>query len=282
MREQFEFRLFENEARSILKDGEGEVLANGLVRVVKTERSTALFSKLRTIAMTRTIGRRHFVAAWSCTRRYSRTEISGAEAFLLEIPKVFEPAGEECGTQYDETGACPTCGSGAVQRTALRLRRTRIPKLDIARTIGGEIVVSSRFSSIVHSAELEGLGLCPIEDQTPSGIAAAPAFQLIPQKCNLEVASPPSEFGIDPFDDDPTGKYRCPFGHTLGLNRTSELFVRAASRSRLDLQATSAAVGMRSGLLRPTPLLVVSPRFHTAVVNARLTGFRFEIARLVT
>ena len=66
-----------------------------------------------------------------------------ASIFLLFIIPLFEPAGEECGTKYDEAFACAQCSSGAKQVTDLFLDCRRIPKKkDAAVTFAGEIVVS--------------------------------------------------------------------------------------------------------------------------------------------
>lgn len=35
----------------------------------------------------------------------------------------------------------------------------------------------------------------------------------------------PTTFGIDPFDDDQLGVYRCPLGHVAGLNVISEVTI---------------------------------------------------------
>jgi hypothetical protein len=47
--------------------------------------------------------------------------LSSAQLFQLKINKVFEPAGEECGTEYNEGTACPFCGTGADQVSPLFL-----------------------------------------------------------------------------------------------------------------------------------------------------------------
>ncbi len=277
MKELFEFRLYENEARSILKDTEGKVLPSGLARLVRTNGRDSLFSKLRTVAKTRSVEGRHFVSSWQCVRRYAKKELSEAHELLLLIPRVFEPSGEECGTTYDGSAACGHCGLGAVQGGPLRLQISSVPRVDIARTIGGEIVVSSRFRNLVEATGLKGLALEPVEAIVDGSRRGQPIFQLRTLDSNLRIASPPSAFGISPFDEDESGEYRCPLGHVLGLNRLSELTVRSGIPAPNDIVTTREAAGTRRGLLRPERFLVVSQRFYSAVVDGRLDGFRFEV-----
>jgi len=54
-------------------------------------------------------------------------ELGATELFLLRAKRRMEPAGEECGTQYNEASACPVCGGGADQITPLFMNGRRIP-----------------------------------------------------------------------------------------------------------------------------------------------------------
>jgi hypothetical protein len=77
-----------------------------------------------------------FFAGWIIHRKYTVEDFAKAELFLLSGIATFEPAGEERGTKYDESSACPNCNSGAKQMSPLFLDRKRIStKKDIASVV---------------------------------------------------------------------------------------------------------------------------------------------------
>jgi hypothetical protein len=131
----------------------------------------------------RTRGRSFFLG-WSIEYKYTKKELSAAELFHLMITAAFEPAGEECGTTYDESNACrhvfegprdvggpgkgyprvtipPTvCGAGRVQVSDLVLDLRKAPRArDIARTIADEWIVSQRLAVLMIDARLTGYEL---------------------------------------------------------------------------------------------------------------------------
>jgi hypothetical protein len=73
---------------------------------------------------------------------------------------MFEPAGEEVGTRYADSEACPICGGDARQIGDLRLDLRRLPKnVDIARSIAEEWVVDQRFAELILDSGLSGVEL---------------------------------------------------------------------------------------------------------------------------
>ncbi len=90
-----------------------------------------------------------------------------------------------------------------------------------------------------------------------------------------------TKFGIDPFDDDAAGRYRCPFGHTYGLDVLSEVFVRGETWYGDDIVQTSEMVGVRMGYLRPSPLILISPRMRDVLLDINAKGYELEIAHLL-
>jgi hypothetical protein len=102
--------------------------------------------------------RRRLFTSWQVTRKYTSTEIELAELFRMFIGATFETAGEECGTQYDESCACAVCGAGAQQISDLFLDLRKLPRgKDIARTIADEWIVTRRLAEILMAAEIRGL-----------------------------------------------------------------------------------------------------------------------------
>lgn len=49
---------------------------------------------------------RAFFYGWRLVRRYSSSELDRAALLSVTWKRTFEPAGEECGTVYDESTAC--------------------------------------------------------------------------------------------------------------------------------------------------------------------------------
>lgn len=97
---------------------------------------------------------------------------------------------------------------------------------------------------------------------------------------------PPTRFGVNPFDDDPEGKYCCALGHVSGLNLLSEVSVARDEWDGSDISCTEDLVGMPRrpgdvhGVRVPSPMLLISPRFRNLLVANKIKGFRTEVAYL--
>lgn len=75
--------------------------------------------------------------------------------------------------------------------------------------------------------------------------------------------------------------YKCPRGHTIGLNLLSEPHVIGSSLvGKNDLFVTRQKIGVRRGFLRPEPLYLCSPKFRKMVQESKFRGFDFEIAHV--
>ena len=79
----------------------------------------------------------------------------------------------------------------------------------------------------------------------------------------LEIV-PPTGAGVDPFDEDPEGRYRCPCGHVLGLNRLSELWI-SVGRSEVPQYRLHTAVFWDSS--RCSSAAAVTDDFPAAVAD---------------
>ena len=93
-----------------------------------------------------------------------------------------------------------------------------------------------------------------------------------------------TRFGINLFDPDENGEYRCPLGHVLGLNLLSELSVVGEDWDGADVCATKQWTGMRSrngGVFRPRPLLLISQRMRNLLAALKAKGFELEVAHRV-
>ena len=141
MKETIEFRINYDYAHLLFKADEGKNLGTS-VKVVELSKEDPRYSQIPIID--REVKKKYdkgFFYSWQIKRKYSKKELDTATLLHLKIKAVFEPTGEECGTLYDESAACEICGANRKQLSPLILIKGTIPKTDIARTIGGEVVV---------------------------------------------------------------------------------------------------------------------------------------------
>jgi hypothetical protein len=216
------------------------------------------------------------LTSWSVSRKYSKSEIASARYFLAKIKKVFEPAGEECGTVYDESAACRICRCGALQLGPLTIDGGRFPKnADVARSIAGEIVVAQAMVDVIERHALKGGHYTPIvfSKRAPE----RPWYQLQP-KPEVDI-DPLTHVGRTPFEDG-APEEMCPKGHLLGLNLLSELILSGPAPRGADVVYSRQFIGVRRGLLRPQPALVVSARAREVFDAASVKGLDYEVAHI--
>ncbi len=361
MLETLELRVLEERAGDIFPVSEGKSLGDG-VRKVVLPTSDPRFGKVSELQRFWRTQRSFFFAGWNYHRKYSRQELDSAECFQLNTSAIFEPAGEDCGTVYDDSCACPhvfvdqesviqgrrfrtlrTCGVGARQISNLFLDLRKVPRnKDIARTIAREWIISQRLAELLVDANMTGFELHKVMHKArfiddPVRFESLPAGRELlrraeKQGCSrnswcfdvwlnkgeqrdltervweenaerleererkkrpdypvyyqLVITSPPlhatqpTKFGIEPFDEDPNGLYRCPFGHIVGLNLLSEVTVSRADWDGSDVACTKDMVGVRAGLLRPHPILLMSPRLRRLFSEHSVRGFEIEVVHL--
>ncbi|ATB44887.1 hypothetical protein [Corallococcus macrosporus] len=87
--------------------------------------------------------------------------------------------------------------------------------------------------------------------------------------------------GNNPFDLDTSDTFRCPLGHTAGLNQISELYVERPRHDGADVWVTDKLFGDRRGELRPEPRLLISPRLRDALQAMNAQGYALEAAHFV-
>jgi hypothetical protein len=293
MKEIIEFRIFDDYYHLLSKPN--NAVFNGAVYVIKVEKGDRTFEEIRQLSSdVKQKYNKHFFGYSNIKRKYGKKEIDTATLFQIKIKTTFEPAGEECGTIYDETIACEICGANRKQIGSLKLKKGTIPKKDIARTIAGEIVVSERFKKAFELRNLKGLELLPVEFAK----GKSDYYQIIALN-ELELTIN-TVAGGDIFDIGAEGSeayeftvsgghkvkferevYKCPKGHTIGLNLLSEAYVSSSpSINDYDFFSSKQKIGVKRGLLRPEPLYLCSPTFRKVVEEEKLSGFEFEIAHI--
>ena len=351
MQETLELRILEKHFGEPFRPNEGKLLPSNLVRRVIIPTEDPRWPEI--IELQEFWRRRGslLVTGWIYHRRYSEPELRAAECLKLDITAVFEPAGEDCGTVYDESCACPhvfsagqqTCGVGAKQVSDLFLDFRKIPRnKDIARTIADEWIVSQRLAELMVDGKLSGFELRParhrarFRDDSVRLESLAAGRELLerarirgitkdswqfdcwlnrpeqdvlmervweenvkrkegreakrgtkyPNWYQLLITSEPvpvlpsTKFGLGPFDEDPTGSYRCPFGHIAGLNLLSEVTVSRTQWDGSDLGRTKEMVGARGGVGRPHPILLASPKLRQLFLDHSVRGAKFEVTHL--
>lgn len=277
MKEVIEFRIGNEFVHLLLKPGEGKRNAsNTIIHITKKDPK---FEQIRILdKQIRKKNNDSFFLYSNIKREYSKKEIETATLLQMKIKTTFEPAGEECGTIYDETTACEICGANRKQISSLKLKRSTIPKKDIARTIAGEIVVSKKFKEALKLRNLKGCDLRPVTLTKVS----SDYFQLVATS-EIEL-SKRTVAGINIFDLSTCSLgeiYNCPKGHTIGLNLLSEAYVlKSTLINSMDFVVSKQKIGVKRGLLRPEPIYFCSQAFRKMVDEEKLKGFEFEITNV--
>ena len=292
MKEIIEFRISNEYVHLLLKPGEGKRNAsNTIIHITKDDPK---FEQIRGLNdQIREKNNDFFFLYSSIRREYRKKELDTTTLLHMTIKATFEPAGEEYGTVYDETTACEICGVNRKQISSLTLKKGSIPKKDIARTIAGEVVVSEKFAIAFKQRSLKGVELEPVVfDKGTSSY-----YQLIVSS-ELELTGD-TVAGVNLFDFSEGSAsreftvsgvypvklerevYKCPKGHTIGLNLLSEPYVLSSQSIReYDFFAIKQNIGVKRGMLRPEPLYLCSQEFRKMVEEEKLSGFGFEIAHI--
>lgn len=275
MREFIEFRISDSDANEYLGDVGWRMGYMGDVRCVRLPMED---ERVRLIGQLNSEFRRaggSFFTGWSISRHYTPEEVRAAEVFTLNVHSVFEPCGEMCGTEYDESSACPHCGVGVRQVTDLRLEPETIPRRNLNRTIAGEIVMSRRLMQAFQAHGITGASFRPVRDT--SGRVLENWHQLVVTSAPVDIV-PPTLIGNGPFEMDTKGQYRCPQGHVLGMSVLSELWVKKESHDGSDLACTRQRMGLRMGVLHPRPEYLISPRLFRLLRELKVGRLIAEVA----
>ena len=262
---------------------------NGSIYILHITRNDELFNEIRRIdKMFREKYDRPFFLYTYTKRTYTKKELDEAQLFHLKIKPVFEPTGEECGTLYDETVSCKICGTGRKQIGPLILKKGTIPKKDIARTIGGEVVVSEKFVNAINLSNLKGLQITATNVDKYYQLTANEELSLSKNTIagddpfTASVGNSGGTFNISGYQVNFEKEvYICSQGDLIGLRLLSEPYVlNSQAISQYDFFASKQMIGVKRGLLRPEPIYFCSQNFRKMIEEEKLTGFEFEIANI--
>jgi hypothetical protein len=281
MREILELRVEEEEAHRIFRPDEGTLLGSGSVRKVLLPLNDARVPHIEKLNRELRKQGRALFFGWDIHRRYSEKELQAAELFHLWPNAAFEPVGEECGTRYDESKACPHCGVGARQLSELVLELRRVPKrADIARTIADELIISTRLVDAMRARGITGAEFLPVRKAGKKSLISTQWHQLVVTSPPVDIVEP-TLIGNGPFDLDERDEGRCPRGHLAGLNLLSELHLDRKSYDGSDWAWTRQMIGTRMGVLRPAPSLLISPKLRSLLVELEVKKLTLEVAHLM-
>ncbi|ATP55245.1 hypothetical protein CPT03_01590 [Pedobacter ginsengisoli] len=290
MKEIFEFRVYERYYDLLSKPN--KALFNGAVYIIKTTRQDPVFEELRKVDEYVSSNLKGIMFSYTTIKRaYSDQELKDSKLFHFWPIKQFGPTGEQCGTEYDDSVACDICGSGGRQISPLFLAKGKIPQKDISRTFGGEVIVSEKFVRLFKEKKMRGAIFKPVYFNK----IISKFHQLIPTSEKLNITSSTvvgrnvfnampeyekrSSLGDNPRQD--YVYYKCPLGHLIGGNLISEPYVDDRVNFKdYDIFESIQYYGVRLNLLRPEPLYFCSPEFREMVIDEKLTGFDFQIARV--
>jgi hypothetical protein len=285
MIELYELRVSEKYANRIFREDEGEVLSSGITRKVLIASDDPRIPRIIEFHDSMRRENHLFLGGTRVVRKYTTAEMKSVEILAFMIGFFIEPAGEECGTIYDDASACTMCGAGARQVTELYLKRSRIPRSrDVTGTIAQvELVASQRFFDFVKQHQFSGVDLptvlSPVQLKRRTNISAKfeDWYQLVVTSNRVNMV-PPTRIGRVPFGE---LKPKCPLGHFTGLWPISEVSLNRADWDGADVFQSKQLIGIRGGLLRPFPVLFVTQRFYQVFKSQRLRGGRFEVAHFV-
>ena len=285
MEELIELRVSEEHANLVFRDNEGQRLGCGItaVRKVIIRSDDPRIPTIVKLQEELRMQRDRFFGGAGFIRKYSAAELNSAEILNMGISPLFEPAGVDCGTVYDDGAACQVCGAGAPQVSELFLKLGSIPKSkDCAVSIAMvEDVVSQRFFDLVQENEITGVKLpevCPrltLRSRSRESAAAARKwYQFVVTSAPVDIV-PPTRFGRIPFWE---LRPECPMGHYTGLWPLTEVTVDRAGWDGSDIFRSKQLFGVRGGVLRPFPYLLITQRVYRLIVKSGMRGFKFHVA----
>jgi hypothetical protein len=281
MDETTEFRISEKFAPLLFGEDEGKKISEA-VRSIKISTSDPKYIRIGELnkEMLR-IHREPFFYGWRTDRRFSAEEIKEASLFLLVPKKVVNQSGEEFGTKYLTSEGLSINGELETQCGPLKLNLNKIAKRhDIVVTLGGEIIVSKKFFELCTKTSLSGILFNEVIDASNGERVSQDWFQIdVPRHCMNIIW--PTLVGDDPFDIDPNRDYKKSNQSVIGLNRISQVTIESNTEATPDFSTSYQYIGIHRGLLRPRPLIFVTPKAATLLSGQNISGLKLEVVNIM-
>ncbi|WP_221313421.1 hypothetical protein [Granulicella aggregans] len=285
MVEYIELRVWEENAHLIFREDEGEKLSCGLTRKVILDVDDHRLPEIIRVHNQLRAERHFLYGGHFLCRKYKSSELEKAEFLTMWIAPSIREAGEDYGTVYDEETACPLCGSGAHQLSALFLNLNKISRSrDLLGTDSAvEKVVSQRFLECVRDEELTGLDFRPVHAPVRGAKfksrkgTGGPWHQMLVTSQSVSVV-PPTRLGeLMVLDLRPA----CPLGHCTDRWLLSEVTAEKSGWDGADVFQSLQRFGIRQEHRRPYTALFCTQRFRQMVKRRGLKGVTFEVAHLI-
>jgi len=282
MHERLELRVNEDFAYRIFSPSEGVRLGDRVRKITISPSDERVGAILAFQSELQSHGQALYFG-WNRRRFYLPDELASATFFVVNNPPSHRFSGDESGTAYDESIACPICGAGREQIGPLRLRLAQLPRVkDIVHASTSEWIVSARFVEALRAAGETGVRFEPIDFRRGRKGANPTWYQLLPSERLARIASR-TQLGVGPFPAPARdAEYVCPLGDTLGLNRLSELHFSLEEESAPDVTLTREYIGARRGLFTPRRELVLTRKARDGLIAADIRGLDTEVAHLVS
>ncbi|MDI1483516.1 hypothetical protein [Polyangium sp. y55x31] len=194
--------------------------------------------------------------------------------------------GPRLGTTYDMSEACPRCGAGARQTSAMIIDGEDLPKLEgrrAAATYYDDMLVDEKMAEQLASAGLSGLSFRGVCARMEDGRRVELPWQQVCATRTLPRMSPRST-GIEPYKP-------CACGRSSFTN-PSEVPLRLTYRAKdvADIRDVNVTWewcgevkfnGDVSKAVFPCPLFLVTPKVRRIYLGAGVTGFKWLPIRVV-
>lgn len=212
---------------------------------------------------------------WDLVRTYEPGELEAASWFLWEPAHVKSTAGDYVRPVYDDSAACPVCGVGARQTAPLRLQsRDYSSTWDVFSTWAGELIVRVEWAERLTASGLTGVAFRTLD---PASAKSRLWCQMLVEEDAYTLA-PPTIMSHDPLEERGVENRCCPIGRYAGMRLNSEVHVELRSATAPDFGWTYESIGLRSGLFRPAPAVIVSRRAYEWLRDSGMKDIRFERA----
>jgi hypothetical protein len=150
---------------------------------------------------------------------------------------------------------------------------------------------SPRFYVWIHGRERQDLFQSAIKEHEGkmlprrrlAGGTSSDWYQLVVTSKPIRLAAP-TRVGNGPFDNDLESGQRCPLeleDHIMGLNLLSQVSVLGPEWDGSDFVRSLGLVGVRRGLLAPSPILFISGRLRDLLVQNSVKGWTSEVVNIV-
>lgn len=205
--------------------------------------------------------------SWRAIREFDAAELDAAPLLHVEPRTELRTTAEQAGTRYDESTACPVCGSGATLVPPVRINLGAVPSsAEIVRTFGGEWLIAQSLRDALVTLGATGAEFEPAASARKGRAGAGRRWHRLRATSSQIQIVPPTRYGNHAVlvTEEPND---CPRGDKLGLIQLTQLHVRLTGADASDFHEATQFVGMSSGLMRAKRPLFISQRVRALLID---------------